>query len=64
MRLLAQLTIKCPTHERPDVQKCTNCRLVEQFAQEKSVIDARRDALLARIREAAKSKAIVLSEIR
>jgi hypothetical protein len=64
MRMLVQISLHCPKHERLDPEKCTNCRLVEDFTREKGVIDARRESLLARIREAAKVKAIVISEIR
>jgi hypothetical protein len=64
MQLLAKLTIQCPKCERPDPKGCTNCRLVQQLEQDWGTVQARRESVLARIREAAKSKAIVISEIR
>jgi hypothetical protein len=64
MHVQVRLTIACPTHERPDRERCTNCRLVEQLEQEKKTLDARRESLLEKVRAAASAKAIKLTEIR
>jgi hypothetical protein len=65
MHAQVRITIACPTHaERSDAGRCTNCRLVEQFEQEKKTLDARREALLEKVRAAAAAKAIKLTEIR
>jgi hypothetical protein len=63
MQVLVKITIVCPKHPRPDPKGCTNCRLVEQLSQDWATVQARRESVLARIREAAKAKAVVLSEI-
>lgn len=64
MRVLVQMIVSCPKHPRPDVDQCTNCQLAAQFEKEKEVIEARRGALLERMKAAIRSKAVVISEFK